>query len=115
MNESCDSAWYPRFMFLCAHLLIFKGLTASLISQSGSFALPVVQGLQLWVIPQSIKIINRSLSGQPGSFAVMGGTGTALLSQSTLIHSPQAITGIMLPSPILEELPSGLSHNLLNR
>ena len=47
--------------FLMGPLIIFQGITASLIGQSGSFALP----------------------------AVMGGTGIVLLSQSTLTHMLQ--------------------------
>ena len=45
-------------------------------------------------------------------YTVMGGTGIALLSQSTLIHRLQM--DIMLPGPGLEESSSGQSHNLLN-
>ena len=70
--------------FLMGPLIIFQCLTASLIGQSVSFALP----------------------------AVMGGTGIALLSQFTL--NLQATMDTMLPSLRLEEPSSGQSHNLLN-
>ena len=53
------------------------------------------------------KVSSTSLISQPGSFAlpaVMGYTGIALLSQSTLTHRLQ---WIKLPSPGLEEHLSG--------
>ena len=63
-------------------ILFSKVSSASLISQSGSFALP----------------------------AVMGCTGIALLSRSTLTHGPQWTP---IPGPRLEEPPSGQSQNQL--
>ena len=65
---------------LMVPLIIFRGLTASLIGQPGSFALP----------------------------AVMGSTWIVLLPQST--SNSQATTDIMLPSPELEEPSSGQSY-----
>ena len=61
--SSWPFAWDPRFLltFLWALISYSKVTSASLISQSGSFTLP----------------------------AVMGSTGVALLSQSTLIHRLQ--------------------------
>ena len=58
------------------------------------------------------KVSSASLGG--GSFAlpaVMGCTGVALLSQTTLTHRLQWT--FMPPTPGLEEPPLGQSHNLL--
>ena len=69
-------------LFYGLFILFAKVSFASVISQSGSFALP----------------------------AIMGCTGIALLSRSTLTHEPQWTPP---PGPGLDEPPSGQSHNLL--
>ena len=59
------------------------------------------------------KVSSASLTTQSGSFelsAVMGCTGIALLSQSSLTGGPQ---WKLLPGPRLEEPPSEQFHYLL--
>ena len=83
--SSWPSAWDPRFLlpFLWVPLTIFQGLTAFLVGQPGSFALPAEMGR---------------------------GAEIALLSQSTLTHRLHVTVFL---SPGLEEPSSGQSHNLL--
>ena len=65
-----DSAWNPCFLlpFLWDSLIIFQGLTASLIDQPGSFELPaVMRSIGIALLSQFTQTLPSPGSGEPSS------------------------------------------------